>query len=118
MQKHRSSETVAGVLQPTTPPDIGLRNQRQRIIDAMIDSCAEKTYATTTITDIVARARISRTTFYKQFDDKRACFDAAVAHCIEQLQGVAAAAHEADDAPADAVRKGTSAVIQALAERP
>ena len=51
----------------------------------MIDSCAEKTYAATTITDIVARAHISRTTFYKQFDDKRACFDAAIAYCIEQL---------------------------------
>lgn len=93
-------------------------DQRQRIIDAMIDSCAEKTYAATTITDIVARARISRTTFYKQFDDKRVCFDAAVAHSIEQLQGVAAGAHDADDPPADAVRKGTTAVIEALAARP
>lgn len=84
----------------------------------MIDSCAEKTYAATTITDIVAGARISRTTFYKQFDDKRACFDAAIAHCIEQLQEVAAAAHDLEDPPADAVRKGTTAVIEALAERP
>ncbi|HEX5593073.1 MAG TPA: TetR/AcrR family transcriptional regulator [Solirubrobacterales bacterium] len=102
----------------TTSADLGMGNQRQRIIDAMIDSCAEKTYAATTITDIVSRARISRTTFYKQFDDKRACFDAAVGHCIEQLQGVAAAAHDREDTPADAVRKGTAAVIQALAERP
>jgi AcrR family transcriptional regulator len=109
---------AASILQPAPPADLGLANQRRRIIDAMIDSCAEKTYAATTITDIVARARISRTTFYKQFDDKRACFDATIGHCIEQLQGVAAAAHDRDDAPADAVRKGTSAVIQALAERP
>jgi AcrR family transcriptional regulator len=106
------------VLQSTPPAAFGLGDQRRRIIDAMIDSCAEKTYAATTITDIVARARISRTTFYKQFDDKRACFDAAIGHCIEQLQEVAASAHDADDEPADAVRKGTSAVIQALAERP
>jgi len=84
----------------------------------MIDSCAEKTYAATTITDIVAGARISRTTFYKQFDDKRACFEAAVADCIQQLQEVAAAAHDREDPPADAVRKGTTAVIEALAERP
>jgi AcrR family transcriptional regulator len=109
---------VAGILQPTTPPDIGLRNQRRRIIDAMIDSCAEKTYPATTITDIVARARISRTTFYKQFDDKRACFDAAVAYCIEQLVEVAASAHAPEDPPADAVRKSVTAVVQALAERP
>jgi len=103
---------------PTSAPDLGAADQRRRIIDAMIDSCAEKTYAATTITDLVARARISRTTFYKQFDDKRACFDAAIGHCIAQLQEVAAAAHAAEDPPDDAVRKATAAVIEALAQRP
>jgi AcrR family transcriptional regulator len=109
---------AASILGPTTAPDLGASDQRRRIVDAMIDSCAEKTYAATTITDIVSRARISRSTFYKQFDDKRACFDAAIGHCIEQLQEAAAVAHARADAPADAVRKGTTAVIQALAERP
>jgi AcrR family transcriptional regulator len=118
MQKHRSSEITASVLRPTAPLDLGARSQRRRIIDAIIDSCAEKTYAATTITDIVGRARISRTTFYKHFDDKRACFDAAIVHCIEQLREVAAEAHSPEDAPADAVRKATTAVIEALAERP
>jgi AcrR family transcriptional regulator len=118
MQKHRSSEKAASVLRPTTPPDIGRRNQRRRIIDAMIDSCAEKTYAATTITDIVARARISRTTFYKQFDDKRDCFEAAIDHCLEQLQEVAAAAQSPEDAPGDATRKAAAAVLGALAARP
>lgn len=109
---------AASALRPASAPDFAAGDQRRRIIDAMIDSCAEKTYAATTITDLVARARISRTTFYKQFDDKRACFDAAIGHCIAQLQEVAAAAHAGEDAPADAVRKSTSAVIEALAERP
>jgi AcrR family transcriptional regulator len=118
MQKHWSSEQAGSVLRPTTPPDIGQRTQRQRIIDAIIDSCAEKTYAATTITDIVARARISRTTFYKQFEDKRACFDAAIDHCLEQLMDAAAAAHSQIDPPGDAARKATTAVVEALAARP
>lgn len=118
MQKHRSSETASSVLQPITPTDIGRQSQRQRIVDAMIDSCAEKTYAATTITDIVARARISRTTFYKQFEDKRACFDAAIDYCIAELQKVAKAAHSASDPPAEAARKGATAVLRALAARP
>jgi AcrR family transcriptional regulator len=118
MEKHRSSERVGDVLRPTTPPDIGRSTQRQRIIDAMIESCETKTFAATTITDIVGRARISRTTFYKQFEDKRACFDACVEHCIEQLQVAAAASHSPEDTPADAARKAASAVIEALAERP
>ncbi len=108
---------AASVLRPTAL-DLEAGNQRRRIIDAMIDSCAEKTYAATTITDIVGRARISRTTFYKQFDDKRACFDAAVVDCVSQLQGAASASHVTEDAPADAVRKATEAVIGVLAERP
>lgn len=118
MQKHRSSETAGSVLLPTTPPDIGRITQRQRIIDAMIESCAEKTYSATTITDIVGRAHISRTTFYKQFEDKRACFDAAVEYCLAQLGEAAVAAHSPEDPPAVAVRKATAAVLHALTERP
>jgi AcrR family transcriptional regulator len=98
--------------------DIGQRTQRQRILDAMIESCAEKTYAATTISDIVAHAHISRTTFYKQFEDKRDCFDAAVTRCIELLREAAASAHTAEDPPADAVRKATAAVLEAMAARP
>lgn len=118
MQKHRSSEKPGDLLRPSTPVEVARQGQRQRILDAMVESCAEKTYAGTTITDIVARARISRTTFYKHFEDKRACFDAAIEYCIEELQQVAASAHSSDDPPADAARKGATAVVGALAARP
>jgi AcrR family transcriptional regulator len=84
----------------------------------MIESCAEKTYAATTITDIVARARISRTTFYKHFDEKRACFDAAIDYCLGELQEVAATAHSPAEEPGDAARKAATAVVGALAAKP
>jgi len=84
----------------------------------MVESCAEKTYAATTITDIVAGAHISRTTFYKHFDDKRECFDAAIECCIGELQVVAATAHSSSDEPGDAARKGATAVVEALAAKP
>ncbi|MFL5898997.1 MAG: TetR/AcrR family transcriptional regulator [Solirubrobacterales bacterium] len=118
MQKHRSSEKATTVLEPTVPRNVGEGSQHQRIIDAIVDSCAEKTYAATTISDIVAGAHISRTTFYKHFADKRACFDAAIEHCIERLQEVAASAHSPDDGAPDAVRKSTAAVLGALAAKP
>jgi AcrR family transcriptional regulator len=88
------------------------------MIDAMVESCADKTYAATTITDIVSRAHISRTTFYKHFDDKRACFDAAIGYCIAELQKVAATAHSPADPPGDAARKAATAVVGALAAKP
>jgi AcrR family transcriptional regulator len=84
----------------------------------MVESCADKTYAATTITDIVSRAHISRTTFYKHFDDKRGCFDAAIGYCIGELQKVAATAHSPDDPPGDAARKAATAVVGALAAKP
>ena len=106
------------VLAPTTPVDIGERSQRRRILDAMIASCAEKTYSATTISDIVSRARISRTTFYKRFSDKRECFDSAVAVSVEDLRDAVAGAHSPADPPAEAVRKATAALLAVLAARP
>jgi AcrR family transcriptional regulator len=118
IQRQRSSETSRNVLRPTVPIDLANQSQRQRILDAMIESCAEKTYAATTISDIVSRARISRTTFYKHFEDKRACFDAAIDFCIAELQGVAAASHSPEDTPGEAARMAATAVVEALAARP
>jgi AcrR family transcriptional regulator len=118
MQKQGSSHTVFGVLDPTIPPDISERTQRLRIIDAMIESCAEKTYAATTIADIVKHASISRTTFYKRFPNKRACFDGAIDHCLEMLRAAAVAAHSSADTPIDAVRKAAAAALELMAARP
>ena len=97
---------------------IVLMQNRQHIVDAMIESCAEKTYAATTIADIVKRASISRTTFYKRFDNKRACFDAALDSCIVEIQAAATAAHDPSDSPSEAVRKAVGAVLELMAEKP
>lgn len=118
MQKQSSSETLPNVLNPTVPSDIGVQSQRQRMIDAMIASCAEKTYSETTITDIVRGASISRTTFYKRFPDKRACFDAALDHGVELVSAAAVEARSGDDSPPEAVRKAAAAVLELIAARP
>src|SRR4051794_18414161 len=117
MQKQRGSETVRSVLDPTIPIDVGMLSQRQRIVEAMLESCAEKTYAATTIADIVGRASISRTTFYKRFADKRQCFDAALDYCVAELQETAAEAHSSLDSPSLSVRKATAAILDRMAAR-
>ncbi len=109
---------MPGVLDPTIPVDIGEQSQRQRIIDAMIESCAEKTYAATTIADIVRRASISRTTFYKRFSNKRACFDGALEDCLETLQTAALEARDQADSPAEALRKAATAMLELMADKP
>lgn len=109
---------MPGVLDPTIPADIGGRAQRQRIVTAMIESCAEKTYAETTIADIVGCAGISRTTFYKQFPNKRACFEATLDSCLEELRVAAAESRLGATSPADAVRRALAATLGLMATRP
>jgi AcrR family transcriptional regulator len=84
----------------------------------MVACCAEKTYTATTIGDVVAGAHISRSTFYREFDDKRSCFDAALGYCIEEVWAAAEGACSDDDSMAEAVRAGTTAVLDLLATRP
>jgi AcrR family transcriptional regulator len=118
MQKQQRLNNATTLLDPSSPAAPEDDSQRQRIIDAMVASCAEKTYAATTITDIVKRASISRTTFYKRFANKRACFDAALDSCIAEIQAAAAAAHAPSDSPPEAIRKAVGAALGLMAENP
>jgi AcrR family transcriptional regulator len=45
---------------------------------AVISAVADKGYQATTITDIVERARVSRTVMYREFPGKQDCFLAAI----------------------------------------
>jgi AcrR family transcriptional regulator len=118
MQKRQSSENVSSAHSLAIHSDLAADSQRRRIIDAMIASCGEKTFLATTIGDIVARAAISRTTFYKCFRDKRACFDSALDICLGELGGLARTSAAGAGSPAEAVRRSSGAVLGHLAERP
>ncbi|MFI6170301.1 TetR/AcrR family transcriptional regulator [Nocardia sp. NPDC051052] len=58
--------------------DAVLVSQRGRLIEAMVECVDSKGYSGTTLTDIVARARVSRSTFYEHFANKEECFVEAV----------------------------------------
>jgi AcrR family transcriptional regulator len=65
-------------------------SQRDRLLRAMADAAAEKGYANTVVSDVVARAGVSRKTFYEQFPGGKAeCFlasyDAGVSGLIDLL---------------------------------
>ena len=52
-------------------------SQRARLVEAMLDSVVQRGYAATSVSDVVATARVSRNAFYDLFDDKAACYLAA-----------------------------------------
>lgn len=71
---------------------------RLRLIEALAATLADKAYADTTVADVVARAHVSKRTFYEQFDSKEACLLALCDTMSQQTLAVIAAGydHEAD----------------------
>jgi AcrR family transcriptional regulator len=61
--------------------------RRQPILAAMIRVVGAKGYKETSVADVIAEAGTSRTTFYKHFDDKHACFLAAYEMLVEEVFG-------------------------------
>ena len=93
-------------------------SQRERMLAAIAQAVAEKGYAATTVGDVVARAGVSRKTFYEHFDDKEECFTAAWDSRVEALlDAIGASSADAGD-PAGRMRMGVRAYLGALADEP
>lgn len=60
--------------------------QRERLLRAIIACSAKRGYQSTTIADIVALAKTSRSAFYDHFENKEACFLAAYAQMSAAMQ--------------------------------
>jgi AcrR family transcriptional regulator len=65
------------------PPELVERNQRERLIAAMAEVCAERGYAESSVAEVAKRAGVSTASFYRQFEDKRECMLAS----FEELFG-------------------------------
>jgi AcrR family transcriptional regulator len=96
--------------------------QRERILLAARDVFATRGYAGTAVDEIVARARVSRTTFYACFENKEECLLAVYRLGLERLgKAVAeAAARTAEQrlTPAALVRAEVRATLAAYAADP
>jgi AcrR family transcriptional regulator len=83
----------------------------------MIECVGEQGWAKTTVPDVVARARVSRNSFYEHFEDKTACFLAALDDAArELLDAMFALASEPDWITA--LEHGMRAYLGAWREQP
>jgi AcrR family transcriptional regulator len=93
------------------------RNQRERLFAATVATVAEKGYEATTVADLVAMSGVSRSTFYRHFKDKEACFlaavEAVVEPTLERLRGDESVAPGMERA-----RRAFEAVVEAIVEQP
>jgi AcrR family transcriptional regulator len=67
------------------PADIVARNQRERLVAAMAEECAEVGYAEATVSAVAKRAGVSSLTFYKQFAGEEDCLLAAHRQLLGRL---------------------------------
>lgn len=99
---------------------VAIEGARERLVCGMNAAVAEKGYGATTIADVVRHARVSKRTFYEQFDDKESCFLAAYDAASDHVLGaMALASEQAAGEPWDArVERVVVAYLAAMAARP
>lgn len=97
------------------PPELVARNQRERLVAAMAEVCAEQGYGATSVADVARHAGVSTASFYRQFKDKRECMLASFEELLERLveEVERACAEEAAPAAKGATAIGTAASLLA-----
>ena len=100
------------------PAELVARNQRERLIAAVAEACAEHGYAETSVADLAARAGVSTATFYKRFSSKLECALEAhrelLARLLEEVDRACALAFDR----AAKVRAGLKTVLGLFASDP
>lgn len=101
-------------------PALVAQVQRERLLEAMTEVVAELGYQEVTVAKVLARARISKITFYDLFDNKEQCFlaayEEALAQAFERIERACDA--EAAAPPEQRLEAASDALLDFLAEEP
>jgi AcrR family transcriptional regulator len=96
---------------PANPREARREERRSRLTQAALAMFAARGYHETSVDDIVARARMSKSAFYEQFDSKERCFREVLAQeGGELIHAVIAAAAGGQD-HRDRMRRGIHAFV-------
>src|SRR4051812_25519771 len=100
------------------PRTFVISNQRERILDAVMQAVAESGYVAMRIEDVIAIAGVSRRTFYDHFANKEEAFLSAYDLIFEQLPGAVATAYSTSDTWPSGIRRGLASFLNLLAGEP
>lgn len=98
------------------PPELVERNQRERLIAAMAEVCAERGYAETSVAEVAKRAGVSTASFYRQFKDKRECMLVSFEELFERLLAAIEAGCDGGEGADARARAGVRTAATLLAE--
>jgi len=96
----------------------GSETRRQAILKAMVRVVGRKGYKATSVADTIAEADVSRSTFYKHFEDKHECFLAAYDLVVERVLGEVVANCDPDAPWLERMRAGLATVVEMFALDP
>lgn len=106
-------------IRPELPREFVASHKRQRMMEAIAELTAEKSYETTKIADIVRRAAVARKTLYDNFDGKEDLFLSAVSSTLTEMRMVVEEACErTNGSPGAGIIAGLEALLQFIAEHP
>jgi len=100
------------------PPAEVARLQRERLLRSVIACSAHSGYQSTTISDIVARAEVSRTAFYELFESKEDCFLEAYAQMAAAMRAAVVSSGRDAAAWREALDLGIATYFHWFSERP
>jgi AcrR family transcriptional regulator len=100
------------------PPELVAQNQRERIVAAIAEVCAERGYVGTTVGRVVERAGVSSSTFYVQFGGLQACLLASFWELFGRLIEEIDRACEAEPDPAARPRAALRRALELFAADP
>jgi AcrR family transcriptional regulator len=83
-----------------------------------VAATASAGYANTTVSDLIAIAGVSRSTFYKYFADKEACFLATLEVIVAGVVAITGSRLRGDDSLGERAERGMEAFLSLLAAQP
>jgi AcrR family transcriptional regulator len=92
--------------------------QRRRMLAAAVETIEEVGYARMTVAQVIARARVSRKTFYDVFSDREDCFLAAFDHALEQARALVIAAYEPEQGWREGIRSALASLLVFMDDEP
>jgi AcrR family transcriptional regulator len=95
-------------------------SQRERLLRAMAELAAEKGFASTSVPEVIAKARVSSNTFYRLFEDKTECYIALCAELGDQLLDELVSAREPEGVggPLTVLERGIDRYLRWWQDRP
>jgi AcrR family transcriptional regulator len=99
-------------------PSFVAANQRERILSAVVQATAELGYTDMSVEAIIARAGVSRRTFYEHFKNKEDAFLAAYDATVHRLATHVRRAYLQQTTALERLRAGIGAYLQFLATEP